>query len=84
MYNNKRPMTLTRSSFAGTGQFAGHFLGRNKATWSDMYASMIGGSLDIKTASILVFSPRQENVLFHQNIAILLDEGIINALKCSK
>ena len=40
--NNKRAMTLTRASFAGTGQFAGHFLGRNKATWEDMYQSMIG------------------------------------------
>ncbi|XP_071798039.1 sucrase-isomaltase, intestinal-like isoform X1 [Asterias amurensis] len=40
--NNKRAMTLTRASFAGTGQFAGHFLGRNKATWEGMYQSMIG------------------------------------------
>ncbi|XP_022093878.1 sucrase-isomaltase, intestinal-like [Acanthaster planci] len=42
LYKDKRAMTLSRASFAGTGQFAGHFLGRSTATWKDMTRSIIG------------------------------------------
>ncbi|XP_038050076.1 sucrase-isomaltase, intestinal-like [Patiria miniata] len=41
LYNDKRAMTLTRSSFAGTGKYAGHFLGKNRALWADMFRSVI-------------------------------------------
>ncbi|KAI8495115.1 hypothetical protein Bbelb_271010 [Branchiostoma belcheri] len=39
---SKRGVVLTRSSFAGTGQFASHWLGDNKAAWEDMAWSIPG------------------------------------------
>lgn len=36
-----RPMVLSRSTFPGTGRFAGHWLGNNKAEWLDMFHSLV-------------------------------------------
>ncbi|CAF3691355.1 unnamed protein product [Adineta steineri] len=38
----KRSMVLPRSTFVGSGQWAGHWLGDNEATWHEMKRSLIG------------------------------------------
>ncbi|UJR29922.1 hypothetical protein I4U23_017469 [Adineta vaga] len=38
----KRSLVLPRSTFIGSGQWAGHWLGDNEATWHEMKRSIIG------------------------------------------
>ena len=38
----KRSLVLSRSTFVGSGQWSGHWLGDNEATWHEMKRSLIG------------------------------------------
>ncbi|XP_076454086.1 sucrase-isomaltase, intestinal-like [Babylonia areolata] len=42
VFPGKRPWTMTRSSFAGTGHYATKWMGDNQARWSNMHWSIIG------------------------------------------
>ena len=42
IYPTKRPYILSRSTFAGSGSVASHWLGDNEATWTHLQRSIIG------------------------------------------
>nr|XP_006826058.1 PREDICTED: sucrase-isomaltase, intestinal-like [Saccoglossus kowalevskii] len=42
IFPNKRSMVLTRSQFAGTGHFSGHWLGDNQSQWRQIPWSVVG------------------------------------------
>ena len=42
--SGKRSMVLSRSTFAGSGKFTGHWLGDNFSQWKNMADSIVGMS----------------------------------------
>lgn len=66
IFPDKRSFVITRSTFAGSGHYAGHWLGDNQSSWPPMKWS-ITGMLEFNLFGIPYVSDYYTHWTFHSS-----------------
>nr|KAG5697586.1 hypothetical protein BaRGS_019807 [Batillaria attramentaria] len=77
IFPGKRPWTMTRSSFAGTGHYATKWMGDNQARWPAMHWSIIG----IFEFSMFGFAMHQDPGAFDQRFVDIVKQPLMTRYK---
>ena len=84
MFPEERPLVLTRSTFAGTQKYAGHWLGDNQSEWPQIHWSIVGRAIVILYIHLEDFSNFDHTIdtFFYKSISIQIYYKLSSCIAC--